>query len=433
MIVEVEIARGGFGKVERVRLPDGSLVARKTFSPAMAFSSQADFEKLKSRFAREVKVQNSLNSKSFIPVLASGLTDAEPWYLMPLAERNFYEQIEMDRNTGSVPTSALADILNSLEELHQLGFVHRDLKPQNILLHDSVWKLTDFGLVLPPSSGTTKLTSMDSNWGTAAYCAPEQAIDFRGVTPAVDIYAFGCILHDIFANTARIPYQRQSVSGAIGSVIEKCTEQKPDKRFKNVQALRGALLTLLASASSITASPKASEWADSLKDISNWNLEKAYGFARFISQANSAEDKFAIYSSVDDDAFNALNSLDCDIWKHVAINYSDWVESTSFPFDYCDVLAKRLELIFRLGDLECKAAAVMATAELAESHNRWYVMGHVVKMCGLDIDDNEAQRIAIEILAADAAAKFLRCVEGIGREVTAFHPRIATVLAKKKP
>ena len=117
-------------------------------------------------------------------------------------------------------------------------------------------------------------------------------------------------MHDIFANTTRIPYQRQSVSGAIGSVIEKCTEQKPDKRFKNVQALRGVLLTLLASASSITASPKASEWADSLNDISNWNLEKAYGFARFISQANSAEDKFAIYSSVDDDAFNALNSLD---------------------------------------------------------------------------------------------------------------------------
>ena len=415
-----------------MRLSDGSRVAKKTFAPAIAFSSAAESEKMKSRFAREVKVQGSLNSNSFIPILESGLTDAEPWYLMPLADRNFQEQIEMDRMTGTVPVSALADILNSLEELHQLGFVHRDLKPQNILLHDGTWKLTDFGLVLPPSSGTTKLTSMDSNWGTAAYCAPEQSIDFRGSTPAVDIYAFGCILHDIYANTVRIPYQRQSASGAIGAVIEKCTEQKPEKRFKNVQALRGALLTLLSSASSITASPKASEWAESLKTIPEWKLDDAYAFARFISQTNSSEDKFAIYSAIDDEAFTALINLDADIWKHVAINYADWIESTSFPFDYCDVLAKRLELIFRLGDLEGKAAAVMAAAELAHSHNRWYVMGHVVKMCGVSIGDDEAQRIAIEIRAADSADKFLRCVEGIGKDVSSFHPRIASVVDKEK-
>ena len=428
MLVEKEIARGGFGRVEQVRMPDGTTLARKTFSPAMAISSAAELEKLKTRFTREIRVQSSLDSKSFIPILSSDLSAIEPSYLMPLADRNFYQQIEMDRLAGNVPQNGLADILNALEELHQLGFVHRDLKPQNILLHEGTWKLTDFGLVLPPASGTTKLTSIDSNWGTAAYCAPEQSIDFRGSTPAVDIYAFGCILHDIYSNAPRVPYQRQSAPGAIGGVIEKCTEQRPEKRFKNVQALRGTLLTLLASASSITASPKAAEWAEALKAIRSWDLDRAYAFARFISHASTSEDKYAVYSSMDEDALSLAFALDESLWKYIALQYCEWVEDTSFSFEYCDVLAKRLELIFQVGDLECKAGAVLAAAELAESHNRWYVMGYVVKLCGPNLKENEAQRIAIEIKAVDAVQSFRRCVEGTGKSLADYHPRIAAVL-----
>jgi len=410
-------------------MPDGSQFARKTFSPAMHVASAADADKLKARFAREVKVQSSLNSKSFIPILSSDLGATEPSYLMPLADRNFYQQIELDRVAGSVPQNGLADILNALEELHQLGFVHRDLKPQNILLHDGIWKLTDFGLVLPPSTGTTKLTSMDSNWGTAAYCAPEQSIDFRGSTPAVDVYAFGCILHDIYSRTPRVPYQRQSATGAIGGVIEKCTEQRPEKRFKSIQALRGTLLTLLASDSSITASPKASEWAAAIKEIQNWNSDRTHAFARFVSQASPSEDQYAVFSALDEDALTLLHGLDVDLWKFVVLRYCDWIEESSgFSFEYCDVLAKRLELIFQTGDLECKAAAALASALMAKSHNRWYVMGYVLKLCGPSLEDNAAQRIAIEIKAANAGSNFLRCAEGISKKSTDYHPIIASVL-----
>ena len=430
MQVEKEIARGGFGLVEQVRMPDGAKWAKKTFSPAMPLSS-FELEKLKKRFAREVKVQSSLNSKSFIPILSSDLMVAEPWYLMPLADRNFSQQIDLDRSASSVPQVALADILNALEELHQLGYVHRDLKPQNILLHEGVWKLTDFGLVLPPSTGTTKLTSMDSNWGTAAYCAPEQSIDFKGSTPAVDIYAFGCILHDIFANTPRIPYQRQTSPGPIGVVIEKCTEQKPEKRFKTIQALRGTLLTLLASTTSITASPKASEWAAAVLEIKDWNSEKAYSFARYVSQASSHEDRYAIFTALDEDALNQFHEQDVELWKLVALAYCEWITGSGFSFEYCDVLAKRLELVFNIGDLECKAAAVLTAAELAKSHNRWYVMGYVLKLCGPSIDDVVAQRIAIEIKAADAAYSFVRCADGISKTLNDYHPKIAAVLSSE--
>lgn len=429
MLLIRRINNGGFGAVDEVELPDGRRVARKTYAPSPALLALADEPKLRARFKREARIQAQLDAQFFVPIIGTELDDANPYYVMPLADSNLDAEIQSLRLTGDVPVQALADILNSLEKLHELGFVHRDLKPQNVLLHESVWKLGDFGLVLPPAGETTKLTSVHSAWGTAAYCAPEQALQFGNVTSAADVYAFGCILHDILVGTPRVPYQRHSGPGPLGTIIEKCTEVRPTDRFRSVTALRSALLPLLASSrpTQPTAVP-ASGWAAAVQSIASWDTQKFRDLLQFMAETTHKYEMSPILLTLGDEELRVLYDLEPNLWARFAGEYCEWVEKVGFDFGVCDVVVKRLEVLFELGSPQVQAQTVLAAAELGRSHNRWFVMGRVLKLCGPTMDDTLAHRIAIEIMASDARLNFRLCAQKINRSVDDYHPRIAEIL-----
>lgn len=421
------IARGGFGRVERVRLDNGTLAALKTFEPR-AHADPASVEKMRRRFAREVRTQRALESESFLPVIDADLDADLPWFAMPLAERSLQTEIGEYQQTGEIPHQAFADLLNALEELHALEMVHRDLKPQNVLLHDGVWKLADFGLVLPPVGETTQLTSSGSAWGTEAYAPPEQVVGFHSCGPAADIYAFGCVLHDFFGVAGRVPYHRQTAPGPMGTIIEKCTEQEPSRRFKSIRALRGALLSTLASTPTVAVGNAAATWAAKLASPAGWSPDEVTDFARAVLRLTSQSDIYAIYSALDEPAIELLAEKNFESWKIVALGMCEWAEG-SFEWSFCDVVAGRLRKIFEVGDLELKACASAAAAELAHAHNRWHVMRSLLVMCGPSINDSVAARIAIEMQAREIQSKFQSCADGVNVGLDeAFHPTIVRSL-----
>ena len=82
----------------------------------------------------------------------------------------------------------------------------------------------------------------------------------------------------------------------------------------------------------------------------------------------------------------------------------------------------------RAGNLDSKSAAAIAGAVLGSSHNRWFVMGRVVRMCGSDLEDLVAQRIAIEIRVEEMHREFINCANESRNKVSNYHPQIVEVL-----
>ncbi len=431
LIVLGEIARGGFGRVERVQTPDGRVFARKVFdpSPRLGPPEELDVPKLRKRFEREVRVQMALGPYGMMPIDHAALGDEPPWFLMPLAEKTYREQVRTNRLNERISPEPLLDVLNGLEELHRLGYVHRDLKPDNVLLYQGTWRLSDFGLVADvPVRTTTRLTSTASLWGSQLYMAPELTMDFRRAGPPADIYAFGCILHDLVNGGSRIPFAVQTVEGPLDPVVRKCTAADPKRRFQSVAGLRAALVDVLKRAHDVPKTEASREWHEALEHVESWTEELASGFAAHIEVAEPG-DEGSIVAEISEEHLRLIAQRFPDQRDRIAMAYCDWARG-SFAFRECDVVVGRLEAIFHSQEtsLEARAAALVAAAALGAVHNRWFVMRRVMRLADATLDESLAERVSIEILAADAGSHFLQCAECINRSSADYHPRIAQSL-----
>lgn len=423
-----EINRGGFGIIDEVTCDDGKNYARKTFSPQDT-SNPDLLNKLKDRFIREVKTQKKLPRDLFIPILYEELNVDNPWFLMPVAEDVYINEINNCKHENRTP-EGLSDILNSLEFLHSKTLVHRDLKPQNILKHEGVWKLADFGLITQNKDILSQtITTSNNAFGTMNYCAPEQITEFRRVTHLADIYSFGAILHDIFTNESRVPCSELTATGEIGLVIEKCTKIKKEKRFNNVNILRNKLLYIL-SKKSIPKSEEDNEWFIEFKNSTNtWDINKFESFVFFLKKREDL--LYSFLYELNYPIIETLYSLDEELFNDLAIMYFDWIYDERFGFGYCDVIIGYIRNIYDLTkDLEVKAKAVISSAELAQSHNRWYVMREVVNMANKKISDDLAYRISIEIDSNTDRNKYNlnECVDRIHLHISSYHELIENTL-----
>ena len=200
------LGRGGMGQVFRAYdTATDRTVALKVLPPHMA-----EDDEFQQRFRREARIAASLNDPHVVPIHSYGEIDGRLYVDMRLIEGRDLEQY-MTENGGRLSAdravSVIEQVAAALDSAREVGLIHRDVKPSNILVttaRDFVY-LIDFGIAR--TAADTALTRDGHTMGTVAYMAPER---FRGTTDhRADVYSLACVLHECL--TGQRPYPGDSL------------------------------------------------------------------------------------------------------------------------------------------------------------------------------------------------------------------------------
>ena len=259
--VEAKIAAGGMSTVYRghdVRLD--RQVALKVMD-----SRYADDREFLTRFQREARAIARLKSPGLVALYDQGTDAAHPFLVMELVDGGTLRELLRER--GPMPPHAvvavLRPLLSGLGVAHHAGLVHRDVKPENVLIsRDGEVKLVDFGLVR--ATAEAGITSTSVILGTAAYLSPEQVLGAE-TGPRSDVYAAGIMAFELLTGTT--PFKGDSaitvanqrldqdvpppssvidgVPGQFDEFIARATAREADARFSDAAAM-GAELDAIA-------------------------------------------------------------------------------------------------------------------------------------------------------------------------------------------
>ncbi|HEX6644313.1 MAG TPA: protein kinase [Gemmatimonadales bacterium] len=195
--IERELGRGGMAVVYLAHdVRHDRPVALKVLNPELAHALGAE------RFQREIHVAARLQHPHILTVLDSGETAGQLWFTMPFVAGESL-RARLDRESQLPVAEALriaTEAADALDYAHQQGVVHRDIKPDNILLSQGHALVADFGIARAlAKGGEERLTATGSSIGTAAYMSPEQAAGEREVDARSDIYSLAIVLYEMLA------------------------------------------------------------------------------------------------------------------------------------------------------------------------------------------------------------------------------------------
>jgi tRNA A-37 threonylcarbamoyl transferase component Bud32 len=275
-VVERFLGAGAMGEVYAGKHPDiGKRVAIKVLKPSLATSAEAA-----ERFKREARVVNQIDHPNVIDVFGFGsLDDGRLYLVMDLVDGDTLRAAVAD---GPMEVDRTLDVLDqiadALDAAHAKGVVHRDLKPDNVMIGGSKVFVLDFGIAKLLSSETnpaTLLTGQGAWIGTPSYMAPEQW-SAEGAGPASDRYALGVMAFELLSGKLpfqaptlpqmmeqhfRAPVPALSTRGAVASrsmfdpVLARAMAKEPAKRYASAKELVAALREVAGGKPRAIASP----------------------------------------------------------------------------------------------------------------------------------------------------------------------------------
>ena len=227
--LERELGGGGMSRVFlALETALGRQVVVKVLLPELAASVSVD------RFRREIQLAAQLSHPHIVPLLAAGDASGLPWFTMPyVTGESLRNRLLRDGELPIIDTiRILRDVASALAYAHAQAVVHRDIKPDNVLLSHGVAVVTDFGVAKALTASTDQmhsgLTSMGVTLGTPAYMAPEQATADPGLDHRVDIYAYGIMAYEML--TGQTPFHGRSPHAMLGAQLAAIPEPVTSRR-----------------------------------------------------------------------------------------------------------------------------------------------------------------------------------------------------------
>lgn len=254
----------GEGGMANVYLARDTILDRRVAVKVLRGDLAGD-EKFVRRFQREALSASSLSHPNIVEIYDVGEDDGNFYIVMEYIEGKTLKQLIKKRGVLSLPETMdiMLQLLDALKSAHDSYIIHRDIKPQNIMIKDSgLVKITDFGIAMALNSA--QLTQTNSVMGSVHYLPPEQASG-KGSTIRSDIYSLGILMFEML--TGRVPFRGDSaveialkhmkeplpsvrelnpvVPQSVENIILKAAAKNPKNRYHDVREMADDIKTCL--------------------------------------------------------------------------------------------------------------------------------------------------------------------------------------------
>src|SRR5512146_2052234 len=259
--IESEIGAGGMATVYLAQdLRHDRKVALKLLRPELAAVIGAE------RFLAEIKLTANLQHPHILPLFDSGEADSFLFYVMPFVQgESVRSRLRREKQLPVREAFRITiEVASALDCAHRHGVVHRDIKPEKILLHDGSALVADFGIALAASKASgARMTETGMSLGTPQYMSPEQAMGEREITARSDVYALGAVLYECL--TGDPPFTGSTAQAVVARVVTESPRPMIPQRHTIPPHIEAAVLTALEKLPADRFA-SAAEFADALRN-----------------------------------------------------------------------------------------------------------------------------------------------------------------------